>query len=224
MKPKPVKLTETEQVLRDKLYESFETLKWHNFDDSAHTGEEEYQEDLKKAAELAHQLHKSLTDRGIEVKHHGYMLKNRGVPPENPKFYQHYHPIEDLLAFLEDPSANDDPEDKTLGVEFDFKVYSRRWDREDRYKLTRNAGGWYVEFHGIKGQCNKQGWPYLYRNFDQDYIQYPEGFGRRLESLWRRAADDGLTKEQVQQGLSDLADWINVTEKNVPHTGIWEGV
>jgi hypothetical protein len=40
------------------------------------------------------------------------MIKNRQSQPDEPHFYMHYHPIEDLLKFLDDPHANDDPVEK----------------------------------------------------------------------------------------------------------------
>ena len=46
----------------------------------------------------AHDLHMLLKDRGLEPKHHNYMLKNRGVDPDDVEFYNHIHSVEDLLA------------------------------------------------------------------------------------------------------------------------------
>ena len=65
----------------------------------------------------------------VQPKHHKYMLENRGVPPDDPEFYNHIHPIEDLLAYMDNPHANDDPEDQTIGHEFKIRVFSRRWGK-----------------------------------------------------------------------------------------------
>lgn len=43
------------------------------------------------------------------------MLENRGVPVEDIEFYNHIHPVDDLLKFIDDINANDDPEDTTIG-------------------------------------------------------------------------------------------------------------
>lgn len=43
------------------------------------------------------------------------MLENRGVPVEDVEFYNHIHPVDDLLKFIDDVNANDDPEDTTIG-------------------------------------------------------------------------------------------------------------
>jgi len=69
------------------------------------------------------------------------MIKNRNCQPDDPEFYNHIHPIEDLLAFIKNPTANDDPKDITLNHEFDFKVYTNRWGHADTYKLSRIKRG-----------------------------------------------------------------------------------
>jgi hypothetical protein len=43
----------------------------------------------------------ALTWREIPVKHDKYMLKNRGVPPEDMEFYNNAHAVEDLIKIIE---------------------------------------------------------------------------------------------------------------------------
>lgn len=62
--------------------------------------------------------------------HHNYMIKNRGMVSEDPEFYDQIPPVVDLLAYLEDTSANDDSEDITICCIFDFYIYSSRWGIE----------------------------------------------------------------------------------------------
>lgn len=69
----------------------------------------------------------SLKVSGNEPKHHKYMLENRVVPVEEIEFYNHIHPVDDLLKFIDDINANDDPEDTTIGKKFTLKIYTRRW-------------------------------------------------------------------------------------------------
>ncbi|MEI7728341.1 MAG: hypothetical protein WCO56_02170 [Verrucomicrobiota bacterium] len=145
------------------------------------------------------------------------------MQPDNPDYYQHFHPLEDLLKFLEDPSANDDPVDQTIGGSFTFRVYSRRWKREDQYRIKRTADGWEVAHIAINGPCDKGGKPFLFRNFDQDSIQYPAGLAGWLEWLWTRASEDGLSKDAVQQAINQLAAWVSATEKGSPQGGVWKG-
>ncbi|MEI6072011.1 MAG: hypothetical protein WCS31_09480 [Verrucomicrobiae bacterium] len=178
---------------------------------------------IMEAGERAHRLHMALKERGHEPRHHGYMIKNRELQPDDPDFYMHFHPLEDLLKFLDDEHANDDPLDQTLGKEFTFRVFSRRWGHEDDYNINRNADGWTVTHAMIGGLCDKGGRPFLFENLRHDLIQYPEGLDGWLEWLWNRAASQGLTFEQVQEGLQQLADWVSDTERNAPGGGIWEG-
>ncbi|MBK8362000.1 MAG: hypothetical protein IPL15_24840 [Comamonadaceae bacterium] len=143
---------------------------------------------IEDAGTRSHRLHMLLKDRGIEPQHHAYMIKNRDMKPDAPDFYMHFHPIEDLLKFLEDENANDDPVDQTIGVEFSFRVFSRRWDHEDTYKVRRTHDGWDISHLAIGGPSDKGGQPFLFRNLRQDSIQFRQdwtggwnGFGIRLQ-------------------------------------------
>src|SRR4051794_10431288 len=66
---------------------------------------------LEEMRDVARQLHRSLKEHGHEPKHHRYMIENRGCQPDDPEFYLHLHPIEDLIKFSYNPHANDDPVD-----------------------------------------------------------------------------------------------------------------
>ncbi len=178
---------------------------------------------IEEAGKRAHELHLLLKARDSEPKHHAYMINNRGLQPDDPQFYVHIHPIEDLLKYLDDSHANDDPVDQTISAEFTFNVFSRRQGHEDTYKLKRTADGWYVANIGINGPCDKAGRPFLYKNFRQDSIQYPCGVEGRMEWLWEQAASQGLTATRVQDALSEIASWVSLTERSAPSGGIWAG-
>ena len=104
--------------------------------------------------------------------------------------------------------------DQTIGEEFRFEVYSRRWGRPDTYKIKRTAKGWEVNHISIGGLCDKRGVPFLYKNFDQDLITYPSKIPDFLEHLWDLAEADNLTKEAVQKALNLLGDWVSKVEKD----------
>jgi integron cassette protein len=178
---------------------------------------------INKLGALAHDLHESLAARGYEPHHHRYMLENRGVAPSSPQFYRHIHPVEDLIKFTYDPRANDDPEDVTIGQEFLFKVFSRRWGHEDAYRVKRTTTGWHISHISIGGSCDKSGRPFLFENLRHDSIDYPSTLGDRMEWLWEKTQDLGLSAEAVQQELNKLADWVSKTEKSSPNDGIWAG-
>ena len=178
---------------------------------------------LREAGDAAHRLHLLLKKRGLEPIHHRYMIQNRGVQPDHPEFYMQVHAIQDLLSFLANPQANDDPLDQTLGAEFEFIVYSRRWKHDDTYRITRTEDGWYVRHVAIGGPCDTGGHPFLFQNFDQDSISYPSKLDWRLTWLWEQAKENGLSYNDVQQGLQELADWVTATEKSAPTEGVWKG-
>jgi hypothetical protein len=176
----------------------------------------------REMAKLAHELHMELKNRGIEPKHHKYMLENRGVPVEDIEFYNHIHPVEDLIAFIEDPDANADPEDSTIGEKFRFKIYTRRWGHYDTYTLKRTENGW--EFESVQvsnsGKCDKSGTPYVFNALDHDLVSYPKNIGELLEWVWVKASE-GLNKDEVQIAIDDIAEWISMCERSVPR-GIFE--
>ncbi len=178
---------------------------------------------IEDAGERSHQLHMLLKARGMEPRHHAYMIKNREMQPDAPDFYMHFHPIEDLLKFLEDEHANDDAVDQTIGIEFTFRVFSRRWDHEDTYTVKRTKEGWDINHSAIGGPCDKGGHPFLFRNFRQDSIQFPAKLDGWMEWLWKQAAEKGLAEAQVQTALQELADWVSQTEQSTPDGGVWEG-
>ena len=215
-----IQLNANEQTLRTEIEERMnkarQAMSESRTDDTVRTW-------IMEAGERARNLHRLLKLRGQEPKHHAYMIRNRGMEPDAPEFYMHFHPIEDLLKFLDNEHANDDPVDQTIGAEFTFKVYSSRWGHDDTYKVKRTELGWIISNIAIGGPCDKGGRPFLYMNFRQDSIHYPEGLDGWMEWLWKQAAEEGLTQPQVQAALQRLADWVSNTEKSRPTGGIWEG-
>ena len=179
---------------------------------------EERMKVYKKMAGAAHELHLSLDPK---PKHHRYMISNRDLLPEDPEFYDHIHPVEDLLDYLDDIHANDDPEDQTIGAKFTFKVYSRRWGHKDNYTLTRTEMGWDTDFMSSGGKGDKSANPGLFNALNHDSVNYPEALPGYLEWLWEQAKEQGLSQEEVQNALNDLAEWISICESNSPQ-GIFE--
>lgn len=215
-----IPLTNEEATLKKQIKEDVDKL-WKMIN-NRQLPRDNYQIIESHMGDLAHKLHLSLKDRGLEPKHHKYMIKNRGLQPFDPEFYKHIHPTEDLLKYLENPHANDDPEDVTIGETFEFHVYSRRWGHDDVYKLTRTENGWHFQFAGY-GECDKGGNPYLFKSLEHDLIFYPNGLDGHFEWLWKQAHENGLSKEQVQEAINELASWVSKTEKDTPCTGVWAG-
>ncbi len=215
-----IELQANEQPLRTEIEERMEKIRKAfaelHIDDDVNVW-------ISDAGERAHQLHMLLKERGLEPKHHAYMIENRELPPDSPLFYMHFHPIEDLLKFLDDEHANDDPVDQTIGLDFSFRVFSRRWGHDDTYSVKRTEDGWTISNFAIGGSCDKGGRPFLFENLRHDSIQFPARLDGWMEWLWDKASSEGLTQPQVQEALQQLADWVSSTEKSAPSDGIWEG-
>lgn len=216
----PVTLSQDENAIKAQIEDLLDSIKKEIL-----SGRDGTVEMIRELGDKAANLHRILSDRGIEVKHHKYMIKNRGMKPNDPSFYKHIHPVEDLLKFLEDQSANNDPEDKTIGHKFDFKVFSRRWGHEDQYSITRTPTGWIVKWLGEiacgrDGRVNREPSTGIFELLDHDSINYPEELPGYVEWLWERAAEDGLSPKDVQDAINCLADWVSLVERNSP-TGIF---
>lgn len=213
-----IALKPEEQVLRKEIEERVQKV---NSALIEYRIDDEVSRLIGEMGERAHRLHMMLKARGQEPKHHAYMIKNRELPAHDEQFYMHFHPIQDLLKFLDDPHANDDPEDQTIGKEFTFRVFSPLWGRDDSYRIKRTEDGWDVHFLTIGGPCDRGGRPFLFANLDHDCINYPSGLEYWMRSLWDRAASRGLSHAQVQDALQNLADWVNMTQKGAPSGGVW---
>lgn len=180
--------------------------------------------ELEEMRDLAVKLHNDLKAAGHEPRHHKYMLENRQCNADDPEFYFHIHPIQDLIAFTYDPQANDDPQDQTIGHEFEIQVFTRRWKHMEKYALTRTESGWFLDANSYTGQCDKRGQPHLFDSLKHDSVRYPRDVGDWFEWLWDQAKKKGLSHEEVQKALDEIAQWIRKTEENAPHAGAWEGL
>ena len=217
-----VSLNATEQELRNSVNADLERL--HQFYRiGGGLTSDEFNEIEQRMGKNARKLHMSLHFRGIEPRHHAYMIKNRELQPDDPKFYVHVHPVEDLLKFIEDDRANDDPVDQTIGHDFKFRVYSKRWGHDDTYTIQRTEDGWLLKEGIEKGPCDKTGHPFLFRLLDHDSIDYPHGLRDRMEWLWIKASVDGLSHEDLEVALQQLADWVSLTVREKPSGGAWSG-
>jgi hypothetical protein len=213
----PVTLTPAQQALHGEIEKELSDL-MARIDAHARIKPDEVRSLGKKAADL----HKSLKDAGTIVRHHKYMIENRGIKLDDPGFYEHVHPIQDLLKFIQNQAANDDPEDQTIDHDFEFSVFSRRWNHDDSYQVKRTKSGWaFTHMMGPittakDGRVAGKAESGLFGMLDHDSINYPEELPGYLDWLWERAAEDGLTHEEVQDGLTTLANWVSLVEKNSP--------
>ena len=221
---KKITLTPKQTVLKSQLKELYDRL-WQYIESNQELlfCDDSLDKLYTDMARTAHELHMSLKDSGHEPKHHKYMIENRGCSPEDVHFYEHVHPVQDLLAFIDNVHANDDPEDRTLGKVFTIKIYTRRWGHYDSYEITRVKAGWLIEGMTENIECNKKAQPGLSKLLDHDYVCYPKQIDEFFAYLWDKAANDGLTEREVQKAVNQIGDWISKCEMNTPR-GVFEGL
>lgn len=222
---KRLNLTDSQKKLKSEL-EILHNQIWQYIEsDQKLLSDEDASRLYDKMAKKAHELHMSLKDSGHKPKHHKYMIENRGCEPEDERFYEHVHPVQDLLAFIENVDANNDPEDITIGKTFIMKVFTKRWGHYDQYEITRTDKGWDIKgLVASRYSCNKMMKPGLNELLKHDSVCYPKQINIFFEWLWDKAAEEGLSEVDVQKEISQLGDWISKCEINAPRTGVFEGL
>lgn len=216
---KSIELNEEEKNLKDQIEKNLSKLRNYYKSLCSDIPREDARQIISDNANICLQLHKILKKKGHPPIHSKYMIRNRKVlTSESFEFYDHFHPQEDLIKFIEDPEANvreTNPEDTTMGKTFDFSVYSRRWGHNDCYQLKRNVDGWYISFLSHNGQCDCSGNPYLYKNLEHDFISYPLDLHSYISSIWSHA-ENGESFDVIQCKLKKVANWVSNCERSAP--------
>ncbi|HBW37540.1 hypothetical protein [Desulfosporosinus sp. BICA1-9] len=97
------------QKLRQELEQLLREVKRLVHSSEWHITNENHSKMWNEMVSKAVQLHKI-----VQPKHHKNMIEKRRYSPDYPGFYNHIHPIEELLKYMDDPTSNDDPVDKTI--------------------------------------------------------------------------------------------------------------
>lgn len=220
--PKKLKLTESQTKLKSEL-EILHNQIWQYIEsDQKLLSGDDASRLYDEMARKAHALHMSLKDSGHEPKHHKYMIENRRCTPDDVRFYRHVHPVQDLLAFIDDVHINDNSKDKTIGKTFTLKFFTKRWQYIEHYKITRTEKGWDIRVLSNSYSSNKYMSPELNHLLDNDGVCYPKGINLFFEWLWDKAAEEGLSEAKVQAAINKLGKWISECEKNAPRDGVIE--
>lgn len=110
----------------------------------------------------------------------------------------------------------------TIGATFDFEVFSRRWGRNDTYRITLTQTGWDVQYLGIGGACNSRGEPFLFNNLNQDLIHFPQALGDAFD--WLHRSHSPMSDPDLEHAIQQLADWVSETERLTPTGGAFQGL
>jgi hypothetical protein len=109
---------------------------------------------------------------------------------------------------------------------FDLKVYCRRDQRYQNYRIEKIENGWDIKFIQTRSNtsvCDKTGSPNLYKQLNQDSINYPEDLGNYMMYLWDQATEEDMTDAEIQEHFDGLGTWISTVEKASPKGTFWEG-
>lgn len=153
------------------------------------------------------------------------LINSERIPEKNLElFYSHYHMLEDLYWYI-----TDDPQKKridsflgdvNLNKKFKFKVFSRRWEHYDTYKVSRTIKGWNVDFLMTGGEGDKKGSAILYC-LQHDSINYPCSVEYMFEAIWNYADGHEIGIDVLESLMNQVAQWISITEKRTPEFDFW---
>ena len=146
------------------------------------------------------------------------MVNSRSIPEDNiTVFYNHYHMLEMMLREIYGEGEVMSTEgDKNLDKEMIFPVYSRRLGYVDNYRIKRTIDGWEIRTFSSDEKSDKNGDGALFKTLENDSIFFPrDGISYALKELWYEAEESGLTIDELQSKLIELADWISLVEKTV---------
>lgn len=101
-----------------------------------------------------------------------------------------------------------------MNDELDFKIFTRRHNKYDTYKIRKTPTGWHVKFLVHTGECDPKGEPYLYKNFRQDYVSYPKDLPEIMEHFWE--VYHNYTFKEVQDKINRITEWVNACEHAYP--------
>lgn len=146
------------------------------------------------------------------------MVNRRSIPEDNIiVFYNHYNMLEMMLREIYGEGEIMSTEgDKNLDKEMIFPVYSRRWGHVDNYRIKRTIDGWEIGFFSDDKKSGKDGEGALFKTLENDSIFFPrDGVSYALKKLWDEAEESGLTIDELQSKLIEVADWVSSVEKTV---------
>lgn len=103
---------------------------------------------------------------------------------------------------------------------FEFRVYSRRYNNRVTYKLVHTKNGWHISNIAINGDSMPDGAPFLYENFNQDFISYPSNVGDFFEYVWSNLENKKITPLEAQLKINEVAEWVSRCEEFQPN---WKG-
>ncbi|UJG41739.1 MAG: hypothetical protein K9W45_04555 [Candidatus Heimdallarchaeum aukensis] len=123
---------------------------------------------------------------------------------------------------MNNKKINKNQGEKQESQAFTMSIFSRRWGHEDNYIVFMWEEGWKISSHSGIVECNKRFEPGLYDILKHDSINYPKNLPLYFEWFWEEAQEQGLNHEEIQEGLTELTNWINRCEISTPSKGIFE--
>lgn len=64
------------------------------------------------------------------------------------------------------------------------------------------------------------GTPFLYENFNQDFISYPSNVGDFFKYVWSSLENEKITPLEAQLKIDEVAEWVSRCEEFQPN---WKG-
>lgn len=106
-------------------------------------------------------------------------------------------------------------------MKFTFKYWTDRYGDFTTVSLTHIPTGWHLDAIAHTGDCDRTGAPWVFSNFGQDVVTYPQKLGAWLEHAWYQIENSEWTSDVAQIRIQQLADWVSACERAEPEWPGW---
>ncbi len=76
-------------------------------------------------------------------------------------------------------------------------------------EISKTLDGWHISNLKNSGDCDPEGYPYLYQTFMQNGINYRATLGTCLEAIWHTSESHEEESGWIQEQLNQLSNLIN---------------
>ncbi len=97
---------------------------------------------------------------------------------------------------------------------FTMNIWTARWGHDEHCRIWKTSRGWKVELLDFVKETDKRASSLIAYFPSGEWVSPPRGLQDYFKELWE--ASNGMTDEDMQKHLDQLAKWISEAEKGKP--------
>ncbi|MFH1126554.1 MAG: hypothetical protein ABIG84_02605 [archaeon] len=94
-------------------------------------------------------------------------------------------------------------------------IISSKICKEGVIEISKTVTGWQISKVKHCGDCDKDGYPYLYQTLEYNGITYRATLGTYLEEIWNTSHNDKKEDSWIQERFNQISNWMNDSETPV---------